>query len=252
MQSKLKKRAVALALLPLAFGAAAAGETVRLSGAASAVDSLIAPAKAAVERITGDTLVVDRNNAGRGLIDLADGRCDAALASADLPTVVGAAKAAGREVDIATLRMAVVRTDPVVFVVHPAAGVQRLTLAQVAALHTGQVTNWKQLGGADLPVAVVTDIPSSATRGLIKQAVLKGADYVAGARPVAIEQVSAEVAATPGAIGGLGAGFVGKAAVGVLQTDEKVERPLGLVTIGAPSAKVARVIDALKQAAPAP
>lgn len=240
----LLRRALALALVPLAIAAAGAAETVRLSGAASAVDSLIAPNKAAVEKATGLELVVDRNNAGKGLVDLADGKCDAALASAGLETVVGAARAAGREVDIAKLQFAVIKSDQIVFVVNAANPVKSLTHAQIRDIHTGKVANWKEVGGADLPIVVVTDIASSATRGLIKQAVLKGAEYVASAKPVAIEKVSDEVAAAPGAIGGLGAGFV-KAGVAVVQT-EKVERPLGLVTMGAPSAKVQRVIDALK------
>lgn len=230
----------------LAFGAATAAEAVRLSGAASAVDSLIAPNKAAVEKATGYELVVDRNNAGKGLIDLVDGKCDAALASAGLATVVGAAKAAGREVDISTLQMVVIRSDQIVFVVNPANPVKTLSHTQISDIHTGKISNWKEVGGPDLPIVVVTDITTSATRGLIQQAVLKGAPYVATAKPVAIEKVSDEVAAAPGAIGGLGAGFVKAGAVSVIQTD-KVERPLGLVTIGKPSEKLLRVIDALKK-----
>ena len=49
----------------------------------------------------------------------------------------------------------------------------------------------------------------------------------------------------PGAIGGLGAGFVKAGKVAVVAAD-KVERPLGLITFGAPDEKVSRVIAALK------
>ena len=94
---------------------------------------------------------------------------------------------------------------------------------------------------------MVTDTASSATRGLIKQAVLKGADYVATAKAVKVDTISDEVAALPGGIGGLGAGFVKPGKVAVIAT-QKVERPLGLITVGEPDAKVARVIDALKSA----
>ena len=220
--------------------------TVRLHGAASTVDSLIAPNKAAVEKATGFALSVDKSNAGKGLIDLVDGRCDAALASAGLETIVAAAKAAGREVDVSTLRLATIASDQVVFVVHPSNPVRQLTAEQLRDIHTGRIANWKDAGGPDLPIVVVTDTASSATRGLVKQAVLKGADYVATAKAVKVETISDEVGALPGGIGGLGAGFV-KPGVAVIAT-QKVERPLGLITIGEPSARVARVIDAYKAA----
>ncbi|MBL0141616.1 MAG: substrate-binding domain-containing protein [Betaproteobacteria bacterium] len=238
--------AIALACLPLALSfPSAAQETVRLNGAASAVDNLVTPNKAAVEKATGYVLVVDKSNAGKGLIDLVDGKCDAALAAADLETTVAAAKAGGRVVDATKLQMVAIKSDQIVFVVNPANAVRSLTHAQIRDIHTGRIANWKEVGGADLAILVVTDTASSATRGLIRQAVLKGADYVAMAKAVPVDRISDEVAAAPGAIGGLGAGFVKPGAVAVVVTD-KVERPLGLVTIGAPSEKVARVIAALK------
>ncbi len=221
--------------------------TVRLHGAASAVDSLVAPHKAAVEKATGYALSVDKSNAGKGLIDLADGKCDAALASAGIETVVAAAKAAGREVDASKLRMAVIASDQVVFVVHPANAVRNLAPEQLRDIHAGKIVNWKEVGGADLPIQVVTDTASSATRGLIRQAVLKGADYVPTAKAVRVDTISDEVAALPGGIGGLGAGFVKPEKVAVIST-QKVERPLGLITVGEPDAKVAKVIEAFKAA----
>jgi hypothetical protein len=78
----------------------AARTVVKLYGAASVVDSLINPHKAAVEKATGYSLEIVKSNAGKGLIDLADGKCDASLASASVETVAKGARAAGREVDI--------------------------------------------------------------------------------------------------------------------------------------------------------
>ena len=47
------------------------------------------------------------------------------------------------------------------------------------------------------------------------------------------------------AIGGLGLGFVQPGKLGVIVTD-KVERPLGFITVGAPSEKVRKVMDAFR------
>lgn len=43
---------------------------------------------------------------------------------------------------------------PVVFVVSPKAGVRELTEAQICDIYSGRVTNWKAVGGNDLPVDV--------------------------------------------------------------------------------------------------
>jgi phosphate transport system substrate-binding protein len=53
------------------------------------------------------------------------------------------------------------------------------------------------------------------------------------------------VAQDPNGVGAVGRGFVDPAKDKVLKTS-KVERPLALVTIGAPSPKVKQVYDALK------
>jgi phosphate transport system substrate-binding protein len=43
---------------------------------------------------------------------------------------------------------------PVVFVVSPKAGVRDLTEAQICDIYSGRVTNWKAVGGNDLPIDV--------------------------------------------------------------------------------------------------
>lgn len=44
---------------------------------------------------------------------------------------------------------------PSSFYAHPAAGVKALTTAQLAGIYTGQIQNWKDVGGADLRIRVV-------------------------------------------------------------------------------------------------
>jgi phosphate transport system substrate-binding protein len=220
---------------------------VRLSGAASVVDSVINPHKAAVEKATGYALEIVKSNAGKGLIDLVDGKCDASLASASIDTVAKAAKGAGKEVATDNLQLHTMATDEVVFVVHPSNKVKTLTFEQLKDMHTGKIRNWKELGGDDLAIIIVTDTVSSATRGLIKQAVLKNEEYLKEALAVNVATISDEVAKAPGAIGGLGAGFVKAGAVSQVATS-KIERPLGLITLGAPSEKVRKVFEAYKAA----
>jgi phosphate transport system substrate-binding protein len=229
-----------------AQAAAPRAAALRLHGAASVVDSLVAPHAAAVEEATGIRLAVDRSNAGRGLLDLVEGRCDLALVSASLEATIAAARTAGLAAAPPDLRMHVAATSEVVFVVHPSNPVRRLTWEQLRDIHTGKLTTWSEVGGPELAIAVVTDAAASATRALIRQVVLGGADYASGARAVAaVSEVNEEVARSPAAIGGLGREFADPARVAVVET-RKIERPLAFVSVGEPSADAARVIDAFR------
>ena len=239
-----------LILLPI-MGAVAqvafAAENVKLSGAASVVDSLVEPHKDAVEKATGYDLIVDKSNAGKGLIDLIDGKCDAAMTSASLEATVQAAKSGGLDKAVPELQMHVIKKSEVVFIVHPTNSVKSLSWEQIKDIHTGRIVNWKEVGGKDLPITVYTDANASATRGLIKQVVMEGGEYSAVAKAVDfVKQVNDRVAQDEGGIGGLGLGFVDPKQVSVIATNQ-VERPLGFITIGAPSRKVQKVIDAYRK-----
>ena len=230
----------------LAAGAAsAAAEEVRLCGAASVADQLVVRHKAAVEQATGIAVQVAVSNAGRGMVELVEGKCDAAMASAALDTVLKAAKAAGKDVEPGTVQLHVAATDEVVFVVHKSNPVTSLSWEQIRDIHTGKITNWKEVGGRDLPIAVFTDLPASATRGLIRDVVLGGQDYSPQANAVEITKLSLLVGMMDGAIGGLGKGFVQGEGVKIVQS-QKLERPLGFITVGPPSGKVQKVIDAYR------
>jgi phosphate transport system substrate-binding protein len=244
-----KKWLILLVTVLLVAGATAAWSAeIKLFGAASAVDRLANPYKAAVEKKTGFTLVVVTSNAGKGLIDLVDGKCDAALASAPLETVVQGAKALGRDIDASKLKMTVIASDEIVFIVHPFNPVKSLTWDQLRDIHTGKITNWKEVGGKDAPIIVFTDAAASATRGLIQQVVMGGREYSPASKTLEqITMVNDMVAVKPNGIGGLGKGFAKQNQVRIVES-KKIERPLGFITIGEPAGPVKKVIEAYREA----
>lgn len=228
---------------------ATTARTVRLHGAASVVDGLVTPHAAAVEARTGLRLAVSRSNAGQGLCDLVEGRCELALASASLEATLAAARAAGLSGDAPDLRLHVAATSEVVFVVHPSNPVKALTWEELADVHAGKVTRWSALGGRDEPIDVVADAAASATRALVRQVVMRGAEYGPATRALAaVKEVAEVVAVSPGAVGGLGLEFVDPRRVAVVRT-RPVERPLAFVSRGAPGADAAAVIEAFRSAA---
>ena len=66
--------------------------------------------------------------------------------------------------------------------VSPENRVKELTVAQVGDIFTGQIKNWKEVGGADAPITVYSRENSSGTYEFFKEHVLKGKDFAASAQ----------------------------------------------------------------------
>lgn len=225
-------------------------DTVRLAGATTVLNVVVAPNRAAVEKSTGHTLEINGNATGRGLVDLSDGKADGAMVSEPMDIALAAAEVAGKKLDGAKLQMHELRKDEIVFIVHANNPVKKLTLAQLGDIHTGKITNWKQLGGKDMPITVYSDALTGGTRAMIKKVVMNGQEYGASVKSLtSVSRIADLVPGDESGIGGLGRGFVkGDGKVHVVQTS-KIERPLAIVTLGDPQPKVKQVIEALRNAA---
>ncbi|MEV4781605.1 substrate-binding domain-containing protein [Burkholderia sp. LMU1-1-1.1] len=98
-------------------------------------------------------------------------------------------------------RQHLIARDDIGIVVHRALPLADLARAQVRGLLTGEIANWRALGGPDLPVTVYAHPRGAPARQSTEQLLLEGADFSPEARELAGEAALAAVAATPGAIG---------------------------------------------------
>lgn len=86
--------------------------------------------------------------------------------------------------------------------------VKELTLDQLELIFTGKIKNWKEVGGADLPITVYSRENSSGTYEFFKEHVLKGKDFVASAQTMpGTAAVLQAVAKDKGGIGYGGAAY---------------------------------------------
>jgi ABC-type phosphate transport system substrate-binding protein len=158
----------------------------------------------------GATFAFDMRGSGEGLQKLnAAGQAPTLLAFSD-----------GEKPD----GMPAVLPRPIAFflftlVANDDAGVQDLTLDQIRRIYRGQVANWSDLGGKDLPIRLVSRNPGSGTRAAFQRRVLSGEREPGsnsddcrtrdpGSPPGVVrcarnstDDVLATVAATPGALG---------------------------------------------------
>lgn len=74
------------------------------------------------------------------------------------------------------LKETIVAYDGIVVVTHPSNKVNDLTMEQVKQIFTGKITNWKELGGDDMEIVVVSREDGSGSRDAFQEIV----DYSSG------------------------------------------------------------------------
>ena len=91
---------------------------------------------------------------GSGITAVKEGRCDIGLSSRALKD---SEKADG-------LTETVLAYDGIAIIVHPDNAVSDLTLEQIGKIYTGEITNWKDVGGADGEIVLIGREANSGTR----------------------------------------------------------------------------------------
>ncbi len=95
-----------------------------------------------------------------------------------------------------------VGTEDILVITHPQAGTGPLTLQQVRGLFSGQISNWKDVGGSDLPVQVWTFAQNEDIQQIFDQAAMQGQPITSLARlAVSAQAMSDSVGSTAGSIG---------------------------------------------------
>ena len=105
--------------------------------------------------------------------------------------------------------------DAIAIVVHPSNPVERLTIPQLSAIFSGAITNWREIGGEDRPIVLLSRESNSGTHVFFLEEVVRQGDK--GDRTLfspdtllmpSSEGISTEVRQNPNAIGYDGLGYV--------------------------------------------
>ena len=103
---------------------------------------------------SGVTVTYDPTGSGTGIESVSNGSCDIGLSSRDL-----------KEEETANgLTATVVALDGIAVIVNEACPVDDLSLEQIAAIFTGKVTDWSELGGEAGAIACIGREAGSGTR----------------------------------------------------------------------------------------
>lgn len=148
---------------PPASGSATPGAgvqtTIQNKGSDTLVNLALAWAEAYTKLRPEVRLSVTGGGSGTGIAAMINGTVDIANASREMSAEE---LAAARKNGYDPTEFVVAR-DAIAVVVHPSNPVSRLTLQQISDIYTGKLTNWKEVGGEDRPIVLLSRESNSGT-----------------------------------------------------------------------------------------
>ena len=261
-----KKAFVVFSILAIATSSQAASNknSIQIKGSDTMVNLGQAWAETYMERCPAEFVAVTGGGSGTGLSSLISGTCDIAMSSRNIKEkeIALAEKKGIHPHEIA------IALDGLAVVVNPANPVGTLTADQLAGIFTGRIASWKELGGEDAKIVILSREVNSGTHVYFKEHVLRKNDpasreeFAPGALMLSSSQAIAdEVAGNPAAIGYYGMGYISPkqkpvaiaADAGspyveptidnVLNGTYPISRPLLLYTNGEPVGLVKKFVD---------
>jgi len=149
------------------------------------------------------TISVSGGGSGSGIAALINGEIDIANSSREISQEeLDQAKA--NNIEIGTFIDA---RDGITVIVHPNNPVEKLTLDQIGKIYRGEITNWKEVGGKDMPITLYGRQSNSGTFTFFRDVAVKG-DYASSMRSMnGNSDIINAVAQDETAIGYVGVGY---------------------------------------------
>jgi phosphate transport system substrate-binding protein len=238
--------------------------TLQIKGSDTMVNLGQAWAEAYMKQNSGTSIAVTGGGSGTGVTALINNTCDIAEVSREMKeSEIKLAESKGT-----TPKKIVVALDGIAVVVHLENNISELTIDQLADIFTGKIKNWKELGGHDAKIVLLSREVNSGTHVYFKEHVLRHgkSDGKEEFAPEALllsssQAIADEISQNHDAIGYYGMGYVtvkekalkiskGKDSLAVTPTMENVisnkypiSRPLLMYTKGEPQGLVKNFID---------
>lgn len=253
----VKKAALGLLMLSLTAGAAIAAESIVIKGSTTVLPVAQGTLEAYMKANPGVQMSLSGGGSGEGIKALIDKTTDIATSSREIKK---------EEIALAEKKGVkpvahVVAVDAIIPVVNPKNKVNNLSIDQLSQIYQGKITNWKEVGGEDLKIVVISRDSSSGTFESWDHFVMKKAKVTPRAQMLASNgALVTAVAKNRYAIAYLGIGYVNKSVkplqvngiTASIQTAMSKEYPfsreLYMYTNGEPGGQMAKYIAFVKSA----
>jgi ABC-type phosphate transport system substrate-binding protein len=240
-----------LSLFAIADAPAARAETLTIQGSSTASITLLTPNQAMIESLSGQSLKIVGIRSDIGLLRLLARQAEFAVISTSLKQSVNLLRANNPGLPYDKLVAFPVSHVRVAFAVNPNNPVRNVDMRSIRRILSGELTNWKQLGGADEQIRVAY-VQSGGGVTLSVAGELFGGQPFTPANPIRVSfgaQVVKVVEQEPRALGVAQIGLIKEHQLPELMTNQLIEQELSLVTLGEPSPQQQAVINAVRQVA---
>ena len=254
----MKRIAITLSLVIAgvlaALPATAAQQEIIINGSTTVLPVMQTAGEAFMVANPDITLAISGGGSGNGIKALNEGLCDIAMSSRDIKD---SEVEQGKAKNVTPVKTPVA-VDALVPVVHPENPVKALSIEQLRDIYAGKVTNWKDLGGKDDTIVVISRDTSSGTYETWVELIMKKEKVAPSALLQASNGAVAQaVAKNKKAIGYIGFGYLNNALkkldvngieatpATALAKQWPIARELYIFTNGQPSGAVKKLIDFL-------
>jgi ABC-type phosphate transport system substrate-binding protein len=249
-----RKHCRLLAVLSLMLGCAAVSQAMAdqliLQGSTTFNRRVMEPHETEIEAKSGHDITVIPNRTMLGIIALMEGRAHMAMTSASLESEVSKLKKILPGLDYDRLKTFEISSTRVAFVVNPANPVRTATLAQITKIVSGEITNWRALGGNDAPIRMIVVGGGGGVVTTVETELLNG-HSVRGPNIIYVRtalQLTGVVEQEPNALGMAQLALAKQKGLPEIVTEKPVEQTLSLITLGEPTTAMKAVIDAARAA----
>ena len=210
MEEKMKKMnwVTGIMLLAMVFSAGLVfAGNISINGSTTVLPIAQKVAEAYMKEHPDVAISISGGGSGNGIKALIDKTTDIANSSRTIkPEEAEQAKAKG-----ANPVEFIVAFDCIVPIVHADNPLTNITLDQLKAIYKGEIKNWKEIGGADKPLVVISRDTSSGTYEVWEEKVMKKERVFPGALLQASNGAIVQaVSKNPNAIGYIGVGYAEK------------------------------------------
>lgn len=253
----VKKAVLGLTVFCLMAGSVFAAESIVIKGSTTVLPIAQAALEAYMKKNPGVQISLSGGGSGEGIKALIDKTTDIATSSREIKKEeIALAESKGIK-SVAH----VVAYDAIIPVVHPKNKVTNLSIDQLSQIYQGKITNWKEVGGEDLKIVVISRDSSSGTFESWDHFIMKKAKVTPQAQMLASNgAIVTAVSRNRYAIGYLGMGYINKSLKPLpvdgikasvetaLSKTYPLSRELYMYTNGEPIGDVAKFIAFVKSA----
>lgn len=134
--------------------------TISISGSTSIGPLMDVEAEAYKKENAGVNIEIQQIGSSAGIKNVISGVSEIGMASREL-----------KDEEKAEVSETVIAYDGIGLVIHPSNSVTNLSMEDIKGIYTGKIKNWKEVGGEDAPIVVVSRDESSGTRDAFQELV---------------------------------------------------------------------------------